>query len=96
MFNIIADPCPVQTMIGFDYTDKKKSVPFGPMSWPTGFQSGDDAEFIKKSNVMLGIADTSKFQAVVNTNKQCLDSTHGGACPFSVGRLICFVISVNE
>ena len=49
-------------MIGFDYADKKKSVPFGP--WPTGFQSGDDAEFIKKSNVMLGSADTSKFQAV--------------------------------
>ena len=60
----LPDPCPVQTMIGFDYADKKKSVPFGPMSWPTGFQSGDDAEFIKKSNVMLGIADTSKFQAV--------------------------------
>ena len=43
--NIITDHCP-------ELTVKKKRVPFGPLPWPTGFPSGDDAEFIKKSNVM--------------------------------------------
>ena len=51
--NIITDHCPeltkkqLHTMNGFDCVVKKKRVPFGPLPWPTGFQSGDDAEFIK-------------------------------------------------
>ena len=54
--NIITDHCPelkqLHTMNAFDCViKKKKKGPSGPLLWVTGFQSGDDAEFIKKSNV---------------------------------------------
>jgi hypothetical protein len=56
-FNNFTDPCPeltkkqLQTMKGFDYADKKKKLPFGPLPWPTGLPAPG---YVPKTNPLNG------------------------------------------